>query len=356
MLWDTRSVKGDHSVRAAADAAGAVAESNEGNNAGTLAVTVKGNKVQNGSFEQANSSGSGPAAWEGQSTGAGSASWSDGGSDGPKSASVSGNGGSAALFGVLVDERADRRHAGRDARSRRLGKVERPLLRPDRRRRLPRFGRPAAPDGERADGSSEHSGFQVLERVVPVPAGAARACVVLTGFSRRPGHARHGQLRLRRTVRPLGSAERGRQRQPPPLSRAWHARRRMARPLLIVNPYASAVSEDAVACRHADPGARRRAAHRGPGARHRARAQGPATARRSTPLGRRLQRGAERGRGGDAARFIPGGGTSVLPRALGLPRDPVEAARRVAAGRTRRISLGRANGRRFGFVSASTPS
>jgi diacylglycerol kinase family enzyme len=47
--------------------------------------------------------------------------------------------------------------------------------------------------------------------------------------------------------------------------------------------------------------------------------------------------------------FLPGGGTSVLPRALGLPRDPVAAARRVAAGRTRRISLGRVNGRRFAF-------
>lgn len=47
--------------------------------------------------------------------------------------------------------------------------------------------------------------------------------------------------------------------------------------------------------------------------------------------------------------FVPGGGTSVLPRALGLPRDPVEVARRLALGRTRRISLGRANGRRFTF-------
>jgi diacylglycerol kinase family enzyme len=51
--------------------------------------------------------------------------------------------------------------------------------------------------------------------------------------------------------------------------------------------------------------------------------------------------------------FLPGGGTSVLSRALGLPRDPVEAAREVAralsAGRTRRISLGRVNGRRFTF-------
>jgi diacylglycerol kinase family enzyme len=52
---------------------------------------------------------------------------------------------------------------------------------------------------------------------------------------------------------------------------------------------------------------------------------------------------------GVVAGFVPGGGTSVLPRALGLPRDPVAAARRIAAGRTRRISLGRVNGRRFGF-------
>jgi diacylglycerol kinase family enzyme len=47
--------------------------------------------------------------------------------------------------------------------------------------------------------------------------------------------------------------------------------------------------------------------------------------------------------------FVPGGGTSVLPRALGLPRDPVRAAERLARGRSRRIGLGRANGRRFGF-------
>ena len=47
--------------------------------------------------------------------------------------------------------------------------------------------------------------------------------------------------------------------------------------------------------------------------------------------------------------FIPGGGTSVLPRALGLPRDPADAAARLAEGTTRRIGLGRVNGRRFGF-------
>jgi diacylglycerol kinase family enzyme len=49
--------------------------------------------------------------------------------------------------------------------------------------------------------------------------------------------------------------------------------------------------------------------------------------------------------------FVPGGGTSVLPRALGLPSDPVEAARKLATGEVRRISLGRANGRRFGFAA-----
>jgi diacylglycerol kinase family enzyme len=49
--------------------------------------------------------------------------------------------------------------------------------------------------------------------------------------------------------------------------------------------------------------------------------------------------------------FIPGGGANVLPRALGLPRDPVEAAERVAASKTLRISVGRVNGRRFGFAA-----
>jgi diacylglycerol kinase family enzyme len=51
--------------------------------------------------------------------------------------------------------------------------------------------------------------------------------------------------------------------------------------------------------------------------------------------------------------FLPGGGTSVLPRALGLSRDPAEAARAVgtalAEGRLRRITLGTVNGRRFSF-------
>ena len=53
--------------------------------------------------------------------------------------------------------------------------------------------------------------------------------------------------------------------------------------------------------------------------------------------------------------FLPGGGTSVLPRALGLPLDPVDAAQRlvgaIAERRTRRITLGRVNERRFAFAA-----
>jgi diacylglycerol kinase family enzyme len=47
--------------------------------------------------------------------------------------------------------------------------------------------------------------------------------------------------------------------------------------------------------------------------------------------------------------FLPGGGTSVLPRALGLGRDPVAAARLAASGVAKAIGLGRVNGRRFTF-------
>jgi diacylglycerol kinase family enzyme len=49
--------------------------------------------------------------------------------------------------------------------------------------------------------------------------------------------------------------------------------------------------------------------------------------------------------------LIPGGGTSVLPRALGLPREPAAAARHLVNGaRPRRITVGRVNGHRFGFA------
>jgi diacylglycerol kinase family enzyme len=51
--------------------------------------------------------------------------------------------------------------------------------------------------------------------------------------------------------------------------------------------------------------------------------------------------------------FVPGGGASVFPRALGVPRDPVVAAVQaldaLEAGRSTSISLGRVNGRLFCF-------
>ena len=49
--------------------------------------------------------------------------------------------------------------------------------------------------------------------------------------------------------------------------------------------------------------------------------------------------------------FVPGGGTNVLPRALGLPREPAAAARELTAASPRRISLGRAHARRFAFAA-----
>lgn len=54
--------------------------------------------------------------------------------------------------------------------------------------------------------------------------------------------------------------------------------------------------------------------------------------------------------------LVPGGGSSVLPRALGLPRDAEAAAYQIAdalhANRTKTIGVGRVNGRRFGFSAA----
>src|SRR5215216_157687 len=122
--------------------------------------------------------------------------------------------------------------------------------------------------------------------------------------------------------------------------------------LLIVNPFASGVSEERVASVRAALGDVELEHTEHPGhATELARSSGDAEAvyvfsgdggfnevlngvGPETPVG-----------------FIPGGGASVLPRALGLPRDPVEAAERIVSGKPRRISLGRVNGRRFGFAA-----
>jgi hypothetical protein len=43
--WDTKGVKGDHTITATADPANAIAESNEQNNSASIVVTVKGNTI-----------------------------------------------------------------------------------------------------------------------------------------------------------------------------------------------------------------------------------------------------------------------------------------------------------------------
>ncbi|HTE66392.1 MAG TPA: PKD domain-containing protein, partial [Candidatus Binatia bacterium] len=101
VIWDTRGLKDDHTISVMADSGEAVTESEEGNNEGTLPVSVKGNKVTNGDFEQSNAAGDGPQAWSGQSTGAGSTGYSSsGGSEGSSAAVITGTGGNVALAGM----------------------------------------------------------------------------------------------------------------------------------------------------------------------------------------------------------------------------------------------------------------
>jgi hypothetical protein len=98
--WDTRGLNGEHVIRVTADVHDEVVEEEEENNSATLTVTIRGNRVENGSFEQANADGSGPEGWTGQSTGAGTASWSDGGSHGERSVTITGTGASVVLHGM----------------------------------------------------------------------------------------------------------------------------------------------------------------------------------------------------------------------------------------------------------------
>ncbi|MGH2455433.1 MAG: CARDB domain-containing protein [Candidatus Limnocylindria bacterium] len=101
LSWDTRGLNGEHLLGAVADAADAVDETAEGNNAATLEVSVRGNKVTNGDFEQAAAEGSEPDAWTGSSSGAGSTAWSEtGGTQGSRAVTITGTGRSVALAGM----------------------------------------------------------------------------------------------------------------------------------------------------------------------------------------------------------------------------------------------------------------
>ncbi len=127
----------------------------------------------------------------------------------------------------------------------------------------------------------------------------------------------------------------------------------MARPALIVNPGASRVTPELVAAVEGELGEVETRFTRGPG-------HAGELAREAATTGSRIYVFSGDGgfnevvngfdSGDVEVGFVPGGGTSVLPRALGLPRDPVACARLlVRSRRTRTISLGRVNGRRFTF-------
>jgi diacylglycerol kinase family enzyme len=137
---------------------------------------------------------------------------------------------------------------------------------------------------------------------------------------------------------------------------AWHGLGTMPRALLIVNPQASAVTPQRAAGVAAELGDVEVVWTERPG--------------HATELAREADADAVLVFSGDGGfnevlngvrpglpvGFVPGGGSSVLPRALGLPRDPVGAAVRLAEAlaedRTRTISIGRVNGRGFGFAAA----
>jgi hypothetical protein len=186
VAWDTHGVKGEQVVTATADAAHGVAESREGNNLGRLTVTVKGNKVQNGSFEQpADGGGAAPEGWQDGSTGAGSTGYADGGaSDGTRSVTITGTGGGVAVHGLptwtsapIAVTPGEVLTLTADVKCVSLSSA-------------PSIGLAyLGPAGELLGKVTlltaplTTSGFAALEKTFSVPAGAASVRIVLAGFS-----------------------------------------------------------------------------------------------------------------------------------------------------------------------------
>ena len=185
VAWDTHGVKGDQVITATADAGAAVAESREGNNLGRLTVSVKGNKVQNGSFEQPAEGGGAPESWQGSSTGAGETGYAEGGaSDGSHAVTITGTGTSVALLGVPTWTSAPIAVAPGEvltlvADVNCVGMSSAPTI------GVVYLG----PAGELLStvtlltGPLATSGFAALEKTFTVPTGVASVRLVLTGFS-----------------------------------------------------------------------------------------------------------------------------------------------------------------------------
>ena len=96
ITWNTKGLSGDRRIVAYADPAGLVAESNEANNQAQRTITIRGNKVTNGSFEQS-STGAAPDGWSGTQNTSYDTSGANA-SDGTRSAGVTGTGSAASLL------------------------------------------------------------------------------------------------------------------------------------------------------------------------------------------------------------------------------------------------------------------
>lgn len=107
VVWDTKHLQGEHTITVTVDPDDLIEELDEANNAASVTVTVRGNKVVNGSFE-ASSSGDPPDSW----TSSGETSYASGGSDGERSVTAGPTGSwtsesiaveAGASYGLAVD-------------------------------------------------------------------------------------------------------------------------------------------------------------------------------------------------------------------------------------------------------------
>jgi M6 family metalloprotease-like protein len=181
----TDGLKGQHTMRATADVGNVVDESSELDNSGDFTFTIKGNKVQNGSFEQSNAEGSGPEAWEGSSTGAGSTGdAASSGSEGSSAVTITGTGGSVALAGMPTWTSAPIDVSPGETLSLRVSVSSTDLS------SAPGVGLAyLGPAGELLNTVRlielplSTAGFTTLDRVVTIPAGVVQVRVVLFGFA-----------------------------------------------------------------------------------------------------------------------------------------------------------------------------
>ena len=181
--WKPNKVNGEQAILATADVGGSVDESDESNNGGRLPVTVRGNKVTNGSFEQTEHDGS-TTGWQSGSTAAGTTSSStDDASDGERSLTITGTGRSVAVAGAPTWTSAPIEV--------RAGEVLTLVadVRTDGVSSTPSLGVAyIGPAGELLSAVTlvtaplRSDGFAELEQLFTVPAGVASVRVVLAGF------------------------------------------------------------------------------------------------------------------------------------------------------------------------------